>query len=52
MNKKKIFFFQQRNWGIKIGHHIAKRFNDNGCEIGAVTFKKEYYNFLHITTGF
>ena len=45
MNKKKIFFFQQRNWGIKIGHHIAKRFNDNGCEIGAVTFKKEYYNF-------
>jgi hypothetical protein len=41
--KKKIFFFQQRYWGLKIGHPIAKRFYNQGAIIGALVFNSNLF---------
>jgi hypothetical protein len=41
--KKKIFFFQQRNWGLKIGHPIAKRFYNQGAIIGGLVFNSSLF---------
>ena len=45
VKKKRLFFFQQRYWGLKIGHPIAKRFYNNGAIIGGLTFKQDLHQF-------
>jgi len=40
---KKIFFFQQRYWGLKIGHPIAKRFYKEGAIIGGLVFNSSLF---------
>ena len=36
----RVLIFQQRGWGIKIGHYLAKQLQDEGAELAALTFKK------------
>jgi hypothetical protein len=40
---KKFFFFQQRYWGLKIGHPIAKRFYKEGAIIGGLVFNSSLF---------
>ncbi|MDH5180891.1 MAG: hypothetical protein OEZ39_09435 [Gammaproteobacteria bacterium] len=37
---------QQRGWALRIGQYIAKRFQDDGAVIGAVTLKKTTDKFI------
>ena len=52
IKKKRVIFFLQRAWGVKIGHQIAKRFYEKGYEIGGITLKKEYHNYYKIQDDF
>ncbi len=42
---KKIFIFQQRKWGPHIGHHLAKKLQQEGCILGAITLKRSTHKF-------
>jgi hypothetical protein len=42
-SNKKVFFFLQRNWGIKIGNEIAKKIYNEGAVIGGLTFKYHHH---------
>jgi len=44
LKNKKIFFFFQRDWGIRIGFYIAKKLYDDGAIIGGLTFKQHKYH--------
>lgn len=41
----KILFIQQRNWGLRVGHFLAKRFAAEGATLAAVTYKKSAHQF-------
>jgi hypothetical protein len=43
IKNKKIFFFQQRYWGLKIGHPLAKRFFNLGAIIGGLVFNSSLF---------
>lgn len=42
---KRILIFQQRGWGIGIGHQLAKRLQADGCILAALTFKRSTHAF-------
>ncbi|MFH1890123.1 MAG: hypothetical protein ABIJ91_00965 [Candidatus Kuenenbacteria bacterium] len=43
---KRILIFQQRNWGVNIGHFLAKKLQAEGCKLAALTFKNSAHQFL------
>lgn len=43
---KKILIFQQRGWAINIGHFLAKKLQEEGCKLAALTFKKTTHEFI------
>lgn len=43
---KKVLIFQQRGWGVSIGHFLAKKLQTEGCKLAALTFKKTAHEFL------
>jgi len=43
---KKILLFQQRSWANRIGAFLAKRFQDEGCQLAAFTLKKDAHQKL------
>lgn len=48
MNKlkdKRILIFQQRGWGITIGHYLAKMLQEEGCHLAALTFMRTTHSF-------
>lgn len=45
---KKILIFQQRDWAKRIGHFLAKKMRDQGCEFSAVTLKKRTDEFIKL----
>ncbi len=47
---KRILIFQQRGWGLRIGHHLARRFQEEGYELGALVFKKSTERFVRDQT--
>lgn len=49
MNKlkdKKILIFQQRGWGITVGHYLAKMLQEEGCHLAALTFMRTTHSFV------
>ena len=42
---KRILIFQQRGWGINIGHFLAKKLKESGCTLAAFTLKKSTHEF-------
>jgi hypothetical protein len=42
---KRILIIQQRNWSLRVGHFLAKRFAAEGCRLAAVTYKKSVHEF-------
>ncbi|PCI00409.1 MAG: hypothetical protein COB76_03650 [Alphaproteobacteria bacterium] len=42
----KILIFQQRGWGVRIGHPIATQLNRDGHAIAAITAKKTTARFI------
>jgi len=42
--------FQQRDWGIHIGHNIARRLQSEGCRLTAITLKKSVDTFTRTQT--
>jgi len=42
---KRILVFQQRGWGIKMGHYLAKQMQKEGCTLAALTFKKSTHAY-------
>ncbi|PIS05293.1 MAG: hypothetical protein COT81_01905 [Candidatus Buchananbacteria bacterium CG10_big_fil_rev_8_21_14_0_10_42_9] len=45
-SNKRVLIFQQRGWGFRIGHYLAKRLVLEGAKIGALTFKRSTHNFI------
>ena len=45
MKGKRILIVQQRNWGVNIGHFLAKKLVGEGCTLVAVTYKKSAHEF-------
>jgi len=43
---KKILIFQQRGWGVSIGHFLAKKLQAEGCRLAALTFKRSAHQYL------
>jgi len=43
---KKVLIFQQRRWGVKIGHFLAKKLQAEGCRLSAFTYKKSTHKFI------
>lgn len=43
---KRILIFQQRGWGLRIGHFLAKKFQAEGCRLAALTYKKTTHQFV------
>jgi len=43
---KRILIFQQRGWGLRIGHFLAKKLKAEGCILAALTTKRSVYNFV------
>lgn len=46
LKNKRILIFQQRMWGINIGHFLAKKLQEEGCKLAALTLKKTTHNFF------
>lgn len=46
MEKLKVLIIQQRGWGIRIGHFLAKKLQEEGCSLAALTFKKTTHEFV------
>lgn len=46
LNGKKVLIFQQRGWGINVGHFLAKKFQTEGCKLSALTFKRTTHKFI------
>ncbi len=44
----RVLFFQQRGWGVSIGHNIAKLIHEENADIrfAAITFKKKTHEFI------
>ena len=45
LHGKRILIVQQRNWGIDIGHLLAKKLAAEGARLAAVTYKKSAHVF-------
>jgi len=45
LKDKRILIFQQRGWGVSIGHFLAKKLQAEGCRLAALTFKKTAHEF-------
>lgn len=43
---KRILIFQQRDWGRRIGHFLARKLQGEGCRLAALTFKNESHLFV------
>jgi len=43
---KKILIFQQRGWAINIGHFLAKKLQNEGCRLAALTLKRSTHEFI------
>lgn len=46
LKNKRILIFQQRAWGINIGHFLAKKLQAEGCGLAALTIKKSTHDFI------
>ncbi len=46
LKEKRVLIFQQRGWGISIGHFLAKKLQAEGCRLAALTFKKTTHSFV------
>ena len=47
---KRVLIFQQRNWGINIGHYLAKQLKAEGCHLAALNFKPSTREFIEKQT--
>ena len=45
LSGKRVLIFQQRGWGMRIGHLLAKKLQKEGCHLAALTFKKTAHQF-------
>lgn len=45
LNGTRILIFQQRGWGVNIGHYLAQQMQKEGCLLAALTFKKSTHIF-------
>ncbi len=43
---KRVLIFQQRGWGMRVGHFFAKQFQAAGCQLAAVTVKRTVHRFV------
>ncbi len=43
---KRVLIFQQRGWGINIGHFLAKKLQAGGCRLAALTLKRTTHEFM------
>lgn len=46
LKNKRILILQQRNWGVNIGHSLAKKLYKEGCHLAALTVKKSTHEFF------
>jgi hypothetical protein len=46
LKAKRILIFQQRGWALQIGHYLAKKLQDEGAVLGALTIKKTTHEFI------
>lgn len=46
LKNKRILIFQQRAWGINIGHFLAKKLQAEGCKLAALTLKRTTHDFI------
>lgn len=46
LSGKKILIIQQRDWAIQFGHDLARQLQAEGCELAAITIKKEAEVFV------
>ncbi|MDC0336052.1 hypothetical protein OAN24_04045 [Pseudodesulfovibrio sp.] len=43
---KRILIFQQRGWGMAIGHDIARQLHEHGASLAALTFRHDVDRFV------
>ncbi|KKW23535.1 MAG: hypothetical protein UY65_C0001G0027 [Parcubacteria group bacterium GW2011_GWA2_51_12] len=43
---KKILIFQQRGWGLRVGHFLAKKLAAEGARLAALTLKRSTHKFV------
>lgn len=42
---KRVIIFQQRGWGLNVGHFLAKKLKGEGCVLATITSKKATHDF-------
>lgn len=42
----RVLLFQQRGWGLRIGHELARRLHQAGATLAALTFKDSTHQFV------
>ncbi len=45
LTDKRVLIFQQRDWGVRIGHYLAQQMQNDGCVLAALTLKKSTHAF-------
>ena len=50
LSGKRVLIFQQRNWGINIGHYLAIKLKSEGCHLAALNFKPSTREFIEKQT--
>lgn len=48
----KVLIFQQRGWGVRIGHPLAKRLSNDGYDVAGITAKKSTHRFILTQSDF
>jgi hypothetical protein len=43
---KRILIFQQQNWALNIGHFLAKKMQEEGCRLAALTLRRTTHQFM------
>ena len=43
---RRVLIFQQRNWALRIGHAVAKRLQERGCRLAALTIQDKAHEFV------
>lgn len=46
MRQLNVLIFQQRGWGMKIGHFLARQLQNEGCKLAALTLKRSTHQFV------
>lgn len=46
LENKKVLIFQQRVWGVNIGHFLAKKLQNAGCKLATLTLKRTTHDFI------